>query len=437
MTPSAIARGRIARQRGGPHPIRHRWRRRSNPVAECTAYMSRHAKVVSFDGSTIGDETLAWTLVSGQTQNWTINVSALALGDTALCHGVRFDTHATDTENASLYLTPGSTFAARPPVQNAVFDFATGSKAGYPFFGVSPLYITCPASSHYNAENIASFVFPMSHPSSGIQARLRYWRPVADGVPVGDPRDVIEDPLSWGAPLLTVGTSPDGVGRSQRWSAGIGNYRFPFGKRIGLDVWVEVKKTSSGAGANVLGIGVQTSGPAASTTVSHGVLALETGSNQPFNSTAHSYEIEFMDGTWRPQQIPFDDIITFNTTDGHTIDPCYCEAPAGTDKDQIMLRWDNELPYLVIVFNGSNVDGQGRVVYTPADNAGFVQRWNNARSPSGTNYYYLQHPGGTWNHTGTTTFKRFWPVQQNDTGTFTDQTSVTLPDTVTVTRVNQ
>lgn len=215
------------------------------------------------------------------------------------------------------------------------------------------------------------------------------------------------------------------------------SYRFTRGVTYGIDSWYELRAATAGTKTINMVVGRdRVPGVFPTGDYSHGTIGLKVDTNPGFNAARDTYALEFTGGTWRPAQTSPSDDFTFGDRAGETIATTHATtlSPSNPTRDKLELRWDYEIPYLYISLHGGHLaDGLFEHYYIPQDDADYIRSF----SDSNGLYYYMQNPGGYFQHRGTTTFVPWFPMQHNLTGIFTDDTVTDMPTSITVTRTTQ
>ena len=223
------------------------------------------------------------------------------------------------------------------------------------------------------------------------------------------------------------------------------------GVRIGMDIWLQAVNTISqvfnvttGTEMEIIDYGssswnYSTTSPPDSpnATMAHGDIGFGCYALRGFDTTKHTYKITANGGSLRPAFLT-DDSYTFTNTEVNEYGTFTKTSGSGLTASMIQLYSNQETPYIMLKINATVTR-----IYVPPNNAGFLQHLNNtlprqnSANPIQTKYYYQQTPGGTWNCEGSETFVPLYYVVNNNTGTFTDDTSFPTdwPQSITVKRV--
>lgn len=422
----------------------------------CTGWF-RRLGAMSFPTPDQGDESLSWEQISTDSMRWTPPSSSLSAG-TYLLEPVRWSTHAATTENQQFVALPQNGYEINPVYTPSDTGNSFGGNTGVyggnygtpPLETVrfAPMWDKVLAGTHFTQSTVSTIVAPIKWTLGSNRLRVRYIRVYRDGVDATGIIDVITDNTDW--TNSKTGTSAQSDIDTTPYPQGFTleeSFTFRRGYKYDIDVWFEFKaagttdpqfqfligSSQTDASNNHVGI----------TKANGGIFGLNTGVNNGFSASTHTYQLTFAGGTWRPSYHT-SDVVTFDPGETyHTVEACYAQIYpvdgfGNRNDDFIFFGWRSEMPFIRILPYGSLVDGQNYLWYAPEDNGGFIQNWNlPRRTVSGTNYVYAQAAGGVFNGAGPTAFKRFFPVQVNTTGTFTDYVHVDAPQTITVERVNQ
>lgn len=223
------------------------------------------------------------------------------------------------------------------------------------------------------------------------------------------------------------------------------------GVRIGLDIWLQVVHTTSkackvttGTETEIVDYGSSqwnystTSPPqGANAVMAHGDIGFGCYTLKGFDTTKHTYKVTANGGFLRPAFFDTDSY-TFTESEVDATGTFSKTSGSGLTLSRLELNTVQEIPFIMLMINASSYK-----IYVPPDNAGFIRHLNNtlprqdSANPIQTKYYYQQTPGGTWNCEGSETFVPLYHVVNNNTGTFTDDTSFPAdwPQSITVERV--
>lgn len=407
------------------------------------AWFERMGVVTSFALTDTGSESYSWTDAGADVYQYITETRAWSAGETAILNGVRWETHCPAVDDEVWNPSDGAYMRVWSPYLGSGYAGGVGTP------GLSiPLYIAEAAAmlpqcvaQHYHQQKITGLQVPIyKETAHDLQTRPRYYRILHNGTPVTGILDAC-DPDDWSTTIGNAEKAVTGgfqIQSGARWDLPTpSSYRFTRGVTYGIDVWYEVRSATATTKTMDLRIGSTRNAFSFPTgAYSHGIFGMQVDTNPGFNAARDTYALEFTGGTWRPAQTSPSDDFTFGDRAGETIATTHATtlSPSNPTRDQLQLRWDHEIPYLYINLHAGHLaDGLFEHYYIPEDDAGYIRTWND----TGTKYSYMQNPGGYFQHRGTTTFVPWFPIQQNFTGIFTDDTVTEMPTSITVTRTTQ
>lgn len=374
-----------------------------------------------------GEESYSWTDPGSDSQKYIFETRSWASGETALLNGVRFETHCPSADGD--VFNPNSVSSSTYLRMTPHLGNGDNGSPGTP--GLStPLLIDAAAAlrpqcvaTHYHQQKITGATVPVSEGGShDLQTRLRYYRIRHNGVAVTG---------------ILAACDVDDWSTSANEFVTPSSYRFTRGVTYGIDAWIELRAATAGTKTIDLAVGLdRVPGFYPTGDYAEGTFGLQIDTNPGFNAARDTYELEFTGGTWRPAQTTPSDTFKFGARAGETIATTHATTlnASNPTRDKLQLRWDHEIPYLYIqLHSGHLADGLYEHYYIPQDDAGYVRSFSDSIGL----YYYMQNPGGYFQHRGETTFVPWFPMQMNGTGIFTDATVTDMPTSITVTRTTQ
>lgn len=393
------------------------------------AWFYRMCTVTDVALTDTGEESYSWTDPGSDSQKYIYETRSWSAGETALLNGVRFETHCPSAD-AEVWNPSSVSFSL---YTRMIPYLGTGDNGAPGTPGLStPLLIANAAalrpqcvSTHYHEQKITGVGVPVSWSvSHDLQTRLRYYRVRHNGVPVTG--------------ILATGAADDWTTTGATFAmASPSSYRFTRGVTYGIDAWLELRADTGGTKTVDIYVGRdRVPGVFPTGDYSEGLMGFRVDTNPGFNAARDTYKLTFTGGTWRPAQTTPSSTFTFGDRAGETIATTHATtlSPSNPTRDKLELRWDHEIPYLYInLHSGHLADGLYEHYYIPQDDADYVRSF----SDSGGLYYYMQNPGGYFQHRGTTTFVPWFPLQQNGTGIFTDATVTDMPTSIAVERTTQ
>lgn len=437
MVPPEITRGLIGRHRGGPHPLRHRWRRRGGITAlqQCLVTIDRLVHVTSQLTGVTGDEDTGWTL-SNNFADVTINYPTASGVVTNYMNGLRFTAH--DTEDTAGFI--------KPYIEHAwlVKDYSHG--VGQPNRDKNFVYANAIATgSHVQHSTVSSILAPVLFAYSGNlhggtdepTFTVTHARPVLNGVVVG--------------PLTAVNTVVPSLNSAYRNPPIVGAVQLTLpldsgvsvtaGDILAFDLWLKVEYDALGSAGHYIDLITRkqitaTAGHANDIVDVARLQYVHGNAAANYNPNQHTYKLDFGGtSTWTPneQQVwkMCPDALYEITYSACRI---WAEHQIVAQQD-IELSWGGERAVLIMnnVPEGThpNVVAPPRVFYHPDPDATYPN-------------FDTRSQTGVFNQAGATTF-RIFAVHWNASGTPTYSYSNTVggftiadvPDTITVTRISQ